>query len=128
MKYDDETAAVMAKINRDVNAGVEYETDEINYGLKEYWEIAGRRGDCEDSALLKRKLLIDAGFPPRDLNIGICYVKEEGHAVLVVRFDNSDDYVLDINTDRPVIWWNFHCRWLEVSVDGDFRKWVKVDV
>src|SRR3954453_8331472 len=51
-------------VNDRVNAAVEPVTDEDNYGTIEYWSYpANGKGDCEDYVLMKRKLLIDAGWP-----------------------------------------------------------------
>ena len=51
---------VAERINRDVNASVKYKTDLGQYNVPEFWTVAGKYGDCEDYALLKRKMLIDA--------------------------------------------------------------------
>ncbi len=51
------------RINSDVNASVSYKTDLEQYSKPEYWVEAGTFGDCEDYALLKRALLLNAGWP-----------------------------------------------------------------
>jgi len=127
MKYDAISAELISKINSDVNDSVQYVTDMQQYGLEEYWAVAGKRGDCEDYALKKLKLLRDAGFPKQDLNLAVCEISGQGHCVLVVRFDDHDDMVLDNNSDVIIPWWKMAVKWIEVSVDGDFTKWEKVD-
>jgi predicted transglutaminase-like cysteine proteinase len=62
------------------------------------------RGDCEDFALLKRKLLVEGGWPPSTLLVtAVQTAQGEPHAVLVVR-TNRGDYALDNKTDaiRPM--------------------------
>ena len=53
---------VAQRINSQVNASVTYKTDLAQFEVPEFWQEAGKFGDCEDYALLKRKMLIDAGF------------------------------------------------------------------
>ena len=64
--------AELTKVNQDVNDSVQYVTDMQNYGLEDYWAVAGKRGDCEDYALKKLKLLRALGWAKEDLNILIC--------------------------------------------------------
>ena len=55
-------------------------------------------GDCEDFALLKRRKLISAGWPPGALRIAIVLKRPDDdqlHAVLVAS-TNRGDFVLDI--------------------------------
>lgn len=47
------------RINRDVNASITYKTDLAQYGTPEHWCLPSNFGDCEDYALLKRKLLLE---------------------------------------------------------------------
>src|SRR5262245_40105694 len=54
----------LSTVNSRVNAAIEPITDQDNYGVAEFWSYpTNGRGDCEDYVLLKRKLLIDAGWP-----------------------------------------------------------------
>ena len=41
-------------IHSKVNLNTEYRTDLKQYGVPEFWEMAGKFGDCEDYALSKR--------------------------------------------------------------------------
>ena len=51
-------------VNDRVNTTVEPVTDQDNYGVAERWTYpTNGRGDCEDYVLLKRKLLVSAGWP-----------------------------------------------------------------
>ena len=56
------------RVNRWVNAHVEPVSDMDHWGLVDRWDYpSDGRGDCEDYALLKRKMLIDMGFPRQAL-------------------------------------------------------------
>jgi len=119
--YTQELYNHMYRINRDVNGNCQYVSDMQNYGLEEYWAVAGKKGDCEDEALKKLKLL-RLYVRKEDLNIAICKIGGQGHAVLVVDTTNGD-YVLDINSDVPTPWYEYHVEWVMISQKGDFTKW-----
>lgn len=51
-------------------------------------------GDCEDFALLKKKLLIEKGVAPQSLLIATVIDRGQSHAVLVW-YDGKNNYVLD---------------------------------
>ena len=78
------------RINSDVNASVTYKTDLEQYSRPEFWTEAGTFGDCEDYALLKRELLLNAGFARKDLHLACCWVETGAyHCVLLCRTDNG---------------------------------------
>ena len=93
--------SVAERINRDVNASVKYKTDLGQYGVPEFWTVANKFGDCEDYALLKRKMLIDAGFDRDKIHLCTCFVGDAGHCVLLVETDRGN-YILDNNQSEPV--------------------------
>ena len=92
-------------INNDVNKAIAPVTDLELYGQPEVWAYpADNRGDCEDYVLLKRKKLIERGFPESTLLISVVRDENnEGHAILTVRTDKGD-FVLD-NKRREVMRW-----------------------
>ena len=58
----------LIKINRSVNEQIKPLTDMEHWAVLEKWSYPlDGYGDCEDYALLKRKKLIDAGWPPSAL-------------------------------------------------------------
>ena len=65
---------------------------------------ADGKGDCEDYALMKRKILIDRGFPRQALLITVVRDEQnEGHAILTVK-TNSGEYILDnLNDDVKAV-------------------------
>ena len=73
-----------------------YRTDDEQYDNLDLWTLPDTKyGDCEDYALLKRKLLIEKGFDPLELKMTICKTEEgEGHAVLSVDV-GPETYILD---------------------------------
>jgi predicted transglutaminase-like cysteine proteinase len=96
---------VIEKINTEINAVVTPVTDMELYGKPEVWAYpADNKGDCEDYVLLKRKMLIERGFPESTLLITVVRDENnEGHAVLAVRTDKGD-FILD-NKRREVMRW-----------------------
>ena len=93
------------RINREVNASVEYKTDLAQYGTPEHWVEAGTFGDCEDYALLKRALLKEQGFDEDKIHIATCWINavaiDTGHCVLIVETDKGQ-FILDNNLKDPV--------------------------
>ena len=89
------------RINSDVNARVTYKSDLEQFDTPEFWAMAGKFGDCEDYALLKRKMLIDAGFDRDKIHLCTCFVDGAGHCVLLVETDRGN-YILDNNQSEPV--------------------------
>jgi len=92
-------------VNRAVNAAIAPITDLELYGRPEVWTYpVAAQGDCEDYVLLKRRMLIERGFPESTLLITVVRDENnEGHAVLTVRTDRGD-FVLD-NKRRDVMPW-----------------------
>src|ERR1700677_1559055 len=86
----------LLKVNRWVNETVKPMTDMDHWGVIEKWSLpTDGYGDCEDYVLLKRKMLIDAGWPREALLITVVRDKKgEGHAVLTVKPDQGE-FILD---------------------------------
>lgn len=99
-----ERLAELDAINRMVNREIEPVTDVELYGEADHWTIPTRKGDCEDYVLLKRRHLIQLGWPASALLITV--VRDErgdGHAVLTARTQQGD-YILDNKTDEIKLW------------------------
>ena len=89
-------------IHSKVNLNTEYRTDLKQYGVPEFWTMAGKFGDCEDYALSKRNALLNAGWSKDKLGLCVCYTaSNEGHCVLWVGTDKGS-FILDNNYDFPV--------------------------
>jgi predicted transglutaminase-like cysteine proteinase len=99
-----ERLAELDAVNRTVNTEIKPVTDIEIYGETDYWTIPARRGDCEDYVLLKRKRLMELGWPASSLLITVVRdEKGEGHAVLTAR-TRQGDYILDNKTDDIRLW------------------------
>jgi predicted transglutaminase-like cysteine proteinase len=96
----------LVDVNDYVNALVEPATDMELYGVEEWWTYPlENRGDCEDYVLLKRKLLLEKGWPASALLITVARDKHgDGHAVLTVT-TSAGDLILD-NQDAEVRQWS----------------------
>jgi predicted transglutaminase-like cysteine proteinase len=92
------------EVNTAVNTEIAPVTDLELYGKAEVWTYPVNKGDCEDYVLLKRRILIERGFPESTLLITVVRDENnEGHAVLTVRTD-AGDFVLD-NKRRDIVRW-----------------------
>jgi predicted transglutaminase-like cysteine proteinase len=117
----------MLTINHGVNHLVLPVTDLKNYAVLEYWTYPDNGfGDCEDYVLLKRRMLLQSGWPSSQLLIAT--VLDEyitGHAVLIVRTSRAD-YVLDNMTDDVLPWdQTTFKRYLKLQSKSDPNKWVR---
>ncbi len=115
------------EINRLVNKMIEPATDMEIYGEVERWTIPTTRGDCEDYALLKRKLLIERGWPISSLLMTVVRdEKNEGHAVLTARTAQGD-FILDNKTDEIRSWHKVSYSYVMRQSYIDPRVWVSLD-
>ena len=97
----DELQYVSWHVNRKIAPASDMEV----YGEIEYWAIPRTRGDCEDYALLKRKILMARGWPAHALLMTVVRdEKGEGHAVLTARTQQGD-FVLDNKVDEVKVWY-----------------------
>ena len=113
------------QINVMVNHQIKAVSDMDHWGLIDRWDIpTDGRGDCEDFALLKRKLLMKAGFARQALLMTV--VKEangEGHAILTVKTDQGE-FALD-NLDDAVKPWNkTPYRFVKRQSEANQNVWV----
>ncbi|MXQ13497.1 transglutaminase-like cysteine peptidase [Microvirga makkahensis] len=88
--------AQLQQVNNHVNRTITDVSDLEQYGREDVWTLpVSGKGDCEDFALLKRKLLIQRGWPASALSIAVGATSwGEAHAVLMVATANGE-YVLD---------------------------------
>jgi predicted transglutaminase-like cysteine proteinase len=91
-----ERMSELRQINSHVNSTIVEVSDMDQYGREDVWTLPmSGRGDCEDFALLKRKLLLQRGWPASALSVSVGTTSSgEPHAVLVVT-TASGEYVLD---------------------------------
>jgi predicted transglutaminase-like cysteine proteinase len=95
----------IVRVNREVNGAIKARTDQAHWGIEDRWDFAeDGYGDCEDYQLVKRRRLVEAGFPRRALRMTVVIDElGEGHAVMMVRTDRGD-YILDNKRDEVLPW------------------------
>jgi predicted transglutaminase-like cysteine proteinase len=120
--------AELNQVNDYVNNNVPQVEDISNYGVSEIWSYPNERGgDCEDLALLKRKMLIERGWAPEDLLVTV--VREwngAGHAILTVDTDKGE-YVLDNKNWAIVAWNDAPYTWVKRQSRERPYIWVNLD-
>ncbi len=124
----DESFAELERANRSVNAQIKPMTDFAHYGVPDKWTYPNDGlGDCEDYALLKRHLLLEAGWPSEVLLITVVWDKgDEGHTVLTVRTDRGD-LVLDNESSKIVLWSASGYSFVKRQSQADPNAWVYID-
>ena len=111
------------RINNTVNTSVTYKTDLEQYSKPDNWCLPSDFGDCEDYALLKRKLLLEQGWQNDKLGLCVCYTQSgEGHCCLWVDTDKGS-FILDNNYDFPVKPSELPYKWESMLCDGE---WVQL--
>ena len=82
----------LIRVNKWVNDTIKPITDLDQWGVVEKWSYPDTgKGDCEDYVLLKRRMLMQAGWPREALLITVVRDKKgDGHAVLTVKTDKGD--------------------------------------
>lgn len=116
----------MVDINNFANTSVEPLTDQEIFGVEENWEYPETVGDCEDYALLKRKLLNEKGFPLGSLLLTVARdAKGGGHAVLTVVTDLGD-FVLDNVEAKILLWRDAEIYFLKRQSGKDPNTWVSL--
>ncbi len=96
----------LVQVNKWVNETIKPLTDLEHWGVVERWSYPDDGyGDCEDYALLKRRVLVESGWPREALLLTVVRGEEgEVHAVLTVTTDKGD-YVLD-NISSDILLWS----------------------
>jgi predicted transglutaminase-like cysteine proteinase len=117
----------LLRVNRWVNETVKPMTDMDHWGVIEKWSLpTDGYGDCEDYVLLKRKVLIDAGWPREALLITVVRDKKgEGHAVLTVKTDKGE-FILDNQNENVVAWTETGYRFVKRQSQSDPNVWVSL--
>jgi predicted transglutaminase-like cysteine proteinase len=114
-------------INANVNTSIKPLTDIDQWGVAERWSYPTTGlGDCEDYVLLKRKMLMEAGWPRQSLLITVVRDKKgDGHAVLTVKTDRGD-FILDNNEKKVKIWLETGYQYIKRQSDENPNRWVSL--
>jgi predicted transglutaminase-like cysteine proteinase len=116
----------LIRINSTVNGEIAPVTDLDLYGTAERWVYPVNKGDCEDYVLLKRRMLMDAGWDASVLLITVVRdEKGDGHAVLTVATDKGD-LVLDNQRETVLSWQDTGYEYIKRQSQTDPKSWVFV--
>ncbi|HMN85232.1 MAG TPA: transglutaminase-like cysteine peptidase [Bauldia sp.] len=117
----------LVEVNASVNTEIKPATDQEIFGQPEVWVYPTTVGDCEDYVLLKRRLLIQAGWPVGALLVTVVrQVNGDGHAVLTVLTDRGD-LVLDNLNPQIIVWNQTPYRYIKRQSEYDSGKWVSIE-
>ena len=115
------------RVNRKVNMAVQPVTDMDHWGVVDRWDYPlDGKGDCEDYALLKRKILMHDGYPRQALLVTVVKDHEgEGHAILTIK-TNQGEFVLDNLDDRVLPWADTGYRFIKRQSQEDPNLWQSI--
>jgi predicted transglutaminase-like cysteine proteinase len=115
------------RVNRYVNDHVKPMTDLEHYGVVEKWAYPeDGYGDCEDYVLLKRRMLMQLGWPRQALLITVVRDKKgDGHAVLTVR-SSKGEFILDNQEAEILPWSDTGYRYVKRQSQSDPNVWVSL--
>lgn len=106
LEWSEALHADLARLNAEVNAAITFVPDPDNLGVEEFWSYPAEcRGDCEDFALEKRRLLTAEGLPSAALTMAVVFHELEfyAHAVLLAETTRGT-WVLDSLHDELLCW------------------------
>lgn len=115
------------RVDRQVNTAVTPVTDMDHWGVVDRWDYpVDGKGDCEDYALLKRNILIHAGYPRQALLMTVVKDHEgEGHAILTIK-TNRGEFVLDNLTDKVLAWSDTGYKFIKRQSQSDPNVWQSI--
>jgi predicted transglutaminase-like cysteine proteinase len=115
------------RVNRWVNANIRPITDQDHWGVVERWNYPDDGyGDCEDYALEKRRMLVDAGWPREALLMTVVRDQNgDGHAVLTVKTDKGE-FILDNQRDDILLWSDTGYHFVKRQSQSDPNVWLSL--
>jgi predicted transglutaminase-like cysteine proteinase len=127
VKMSSDNWATVNEVNLYVNKTIIPATDMEVYGKEEYWAYPTTAGDCEDFALLKRRILIQRGFSPSNLLMTVVRKPDgEGHAILTLRTAQGD-YELDNLSDEVKLWYQTPYSYIKRQASYNAGRWVTIE-
>ncbi len=130
VKATDSRLAELNAVNRAVNRQIREVSDLKSGGVEDVWSVPTTVGDCEDFAILKKKRLMEMGWPASSLLLTVVTIGSEGHVVLTARTDKGD-FILDNRTNALRDWtkvpYRFFARQSQ-SAEGKWKRIVTVDI
>lgn len=117
----------LVAVNNAVNTKIVPATDEEIFGQPEVWVYPAGRGDCEDFVLLKRRMLVQRGWPVGSLLITVVRQGNgDGHAVLTALTDRGD-LVLDNLEPQISLWNETPYQFVKRQSEFDSGRWVSIE-
>jgi len=117
----------LVSVNAWVNNNIKPMTDMEHYRMIQWWRYPDDgAGACHSYALLKRRILMQAGWPREALLMTI--VREtngEGHAVLTVKTDKGE-YILDNLNQNILLWSETPYHYVKRQSQADQNNWVSL--
>jgi predicted transglutaminase-like cysteine proteinase len=115
----------LLRINKWVNDSIKPVTDLEHWGVVERWNYPDDgQGDCEDYVLLKRRMLMQAGWPRQALLVTVVRDKRgDGHAVLTVKTDRGE-FILDNQNEAVLLWSDTGYRFVKRQSQNDPNVWI----
>ncbi len=116
------------RVNLWANHNIKPETDIDHYGMIQWWRYPDDgAGACHSFALLKRRMLMQAGWPRQALLMTIVHeANGDGHAILTVKTDRGE-FILDNLTDNILLWSKTPYRYYKRQSQADPNAWVWLD-
>jgi predicted transglutaminase-like cysteine proteinase len=117
----------LERVNQHVNERIKPLTDLEQYGVIEKWTYPEfGYGDCEDYVLLKRRMLLQLGWPRSALLITVVRDKKgDGHSVLTVR-TNQGELILDNQFPEILAWQHTGYHYTKRQSQTDPNLWVSL--
>jgi predicted transglutaminase-like cysteine proteinase len=125
---DDKAWNYLVRVNKWANDNIKPMTDIDHYGMIQWWRYPDDgAGACHSFALLKRRMLLQAGWPRTALLMTIVHeANGEGHAVLTVRTDRGD-LILDNLNEKIVLWSETPYTYYKRQSQADPNVWVMLE-
>jgi predicted transglutaminase-like cysteine proteinase len=117
----------LVRVNDWVNEHIKPLTDLEHWGVVERWSYPDDGyGDCEDYVLLKRRMLMQAGWPRQALLITVVRdSKGEGHAVLTIKTDRGE-FILDNQEHEILLWSQTSYHFVKRQSQTDPNLWISL--
>ncbi|MDQ0468843.1 transglutaminase-like cysteine peptidase [Labrys wisconsinensis] len=123
----------LRQVDRLANHQIEGVADDEHYGIYKmgiinWWTYPDDgKGNCNDYVLLKRKLLVEAGWPKSALLLTVVLDHEnKGHLVLTVRTD-AGDLILDNMVDDILAWDETGYTFVKRQSAEDPNVWLEME-
>lgn len=130
---DSERRTQLQQIDSLVNHEIQGIGDNDHYGIYKlgiinWWTYPDDGGgNCNDYVLLKKKLLVEAGWPRSALLLTVVLdTRNEGHLVLMARTDDGD-LILDNLTDTIKTWDATGYTFIKRQSADDPNNWVRLE-